>query len=208
MAKSLMILGLLLAAVAVQTVLASDPDLTTDFNVTNPTVADFTSTILRNPQQLGQGMAKPTGVAITGLSGLGLAPVLFEFGPMSQIDPHTHPRATEVFFVLSGEVDVGFVDTANNLFEITVQAGDIFVFPKGLLHWQRNNGHGTASGYSVLSSENPGTLLVVEGLFTAGGKGLPDIVLATAFGFDHANNKQIDGIKQAVATRNNVTLTW
>ncbi|CAM6107471.1 unnamed protein product [Calypogeia fissa] len=132
MAKSLMILGLLLAAVAVQTVLASDPDLTTDFNVTNPTVADFTSTILRNPQQLGQGMAKPTGVAIAGLSGLGLAPVLFEFGPMSQIDPHTHPRATEVFFVLSGEVDVGFVDTANNLFEITVQAGDIFVFPKGL----------------------------------------------------------------------------
>ncbi|CAM6099619.1 unnamed protein product [Calypogeia fissa] len=208
MAKSLMILGLLLAAVAVQTVLASDPDLTTDFNVTNPTAADFTSTILRNPQQLGQGIAKPTGVAIAGLSGLGLAPVLFEFGPMSQIDPHTHPRATEVFFVLSGEVDVGFVDTANNLFEITVQAGDIFVFPKGLLHWQRNNGRGTASGYSVLSSENPGTLMVVEGLFTAGRKGLPDIVLATAFGFNHANNKQIDGIKQAVATRNNVTLTW
>ncbi|CAM6089101.1 unnamed protein product [Calypogeia fissa] len=207
MAKSLVILGLLLAAVAVQTVLASDPDLTTDFNVTNPTVANFTSTILRNPQQLGQGMARPTPVAIAGLNGLGLMPVLFEFGPMSQIDPHTHPRGTEVFFVLSGEVDVGFVDTANNLFEITVQAGDIFVFPKGLLHWQRNNGQGTASGYSVLSSENPGTLMVVEALFTGGHKGLPDIVLATAFG-NHANNKQIDRIKQTVATRNNMTLTW
>ncbi|CAM6089723.1 unnamed protein product [Calypogeia fissa] len=208
MAKSLVILGLLLAAVAVQTVLASDPDLTTDFNVTNPTVANFTSTILRNPQQLGQGMARPTPVAIAGLIGLGLSPVLFEFGPMSQIDPHTHPRGTEVFFVLSGEVDVGFVDTDNNLFEITVQAGDIFVFPKGLLHWQRNNGQGTASGYSVLSSDNPGTLMVVDGLFTGGHKGLPDIVLATAFGFNHANNKQIDSIKQTVATRNNVTLTW
>ncbi|CAM6112519.1 unnamed protein product [Calypogeia fissa] len=209
MAKSLVILGLLLAAVAVQTVLASDPDLTTDFNVTNPTVANFTSTILRNRQQLGQGMARPTPVAIAALSsGLGLMPVLFEFGPMSQIDPHTHPRGTEVFFVLSGEVDVGFVDTANNLFEITVQAGDIFVFPKGLLHWQRNNGQGTASGYSMLSSENPGTLMVVEALFTGGHKGLPDIVLATAFGFNHANNKQIDSIKQNVATKNNVTLTW
>ncbi|CAM6113009.1 unnamed protein product [Calypogeia fissa] len=208
MAKSLVILGLLLAAVAVQTVLASDPDLTTDFNVTNPTVANFTSTILRNPQQLGQGMARPTPVPIAGLIGLGLSPVLFEFGPMSQIDPHTHPRGTEVFFVLSGEVDVGFVDTANDLFEITVQAGDIFVFPKGLLHWQRNNGQGTASGYSVLSSDNPGTLMVVEGLFTGGHKGLPDIVLATAFGFNHANNKQIDSIKQTVAIRNNVTLTW
>ncbi|CAM6100005.1 unnamed protein product [Calypogeia fissa] len=208
MAKSLVILGLLLAAVAVQTVFASDPDLTTDFNVTNPTVANFTSTILRNPQQLGQGMAKPTPVSIAGLSGLGLSPVLFEFGPMSQIDPHTHPRGTEVFFVLSGEVDVGFVDTANNLFEITVQAGDIFVFPKGLLHWQRNNCQETASGYSVLSSENPGTLMVVEALFTGGHQGLPDIVLATAFGLNPANNKQIDSIKQTVATRNNVTLTW
>ncbi|CAM6095433.1 unnamed protein product [Calypogeia fissa] len=207
MAKSLVILGLLLAAVAVQTVFASDPDLTTDFNVTNPTVANFTSTILRNPQQLGQGMARGTPVAIAGLNGLGLSPVLFEFGPMSQIDPHTHPRGTEVFFVLSGEVDVGFVDTANNLFEITVQAGDIFVFPKGLLHWQRNNGKGTASGYSVVSSENPGILMVVEGLFTGGHKGLPDIVLATALGLNLAD-QQIDSVKQTVATRNNVTLTW
>ncbi|CAM6095462.1 unnamed protein product [Calypogeia fissa] len=207
MAKSLVILGLLLAAVAVQTVFASDPDLTTDFNVANPTVANFTSTILRNPQQLGQGMARGTPVAIAGLSGLGLSPVLFEFGPMSQIDPHTHPRGTEVFFVLSGEVDVGFVDTANNLFEITVQAGDIFVFPKGLLHWQRNNGKGTASGYSVVSSENPGILMVVEGLFTGGHKGLPDIVLATALGLNLAD-QQIDSVKQTVATRNNVTLTW
>ncbi|CAM6107457.1 unnamed protein product [Calypogeia fissa] len=202
--KSMAFWGLLLAAVAVHTVVASDPDLTVDFNVTNPTSADFTGTFKVTNQ--GPGMANPFPTMITGLSGLGLTPVLFEFGPMSQIDPHTHPRATEVFYVLTGSIDVGFVDTNNDLFEITVNTGDIFVFPKGLLHWQRNNGAGTASGYSVLNSENPGTLLVVKGLFTASGKGLPDIVLATALGGSSANDQQIEQLKQAVAHKDNVTL--
>ncbi|CAM6104746.1 unnamed protein product [Calypogeia fissa] len=206
--KSMAFWGLLLAAVAVHTVVASDPDLTVDFNVSNPVASDFMgSTTAPPPPPQGQGMANPFPVTITGLSGLGLIPVLFEFGPMSQIDPHTHPRATEVFYVLSGSIDVGFVDTNNDLFEITVNTGDIFVFPKGLLHWQRNNGAGKASGYSVLNSENPGTLLIVKGLFTASGKGLPDIVLATALGIGFNNvDKQIDNIKQAVAKKDNVTL--
>ncbi|CAM6104742.1 unnamed protein product [Calypogeia fissa] len=206
MAKCMMILGLLVATLMVPTALGSDPDLTTDFNVTNPTVADFTFTGFRNPQPLGPGNAAPTPAAIPGLSGLGLTAVLFEFGATSQIDPHTHPRATELFYVTLGPLDVGFVDTANELFETTVQTGDIFVFPKGTLHWQRNNGAGTASGFSVLSSENPGTLLIAKALFTAGGKGLPDIVLSTAFNVG-ANNKEIDEIKEKVAQRNNVTLT-
>ncbi|CAM6127891.1 unnamed protein product [Calypogeia fissa] len=206
MAKFMLILGLLVSTLMVHTAVASDPDLTTDFNVTNPTVDDFTFKGFRNPQPLGFGMAAPTAAMISGLSGLGLTAVLFEFGPESQIDPHTHPRATEVFFVLSGELDVGFVDTANELFETTVKAGDIFVFPKGLLHWQRNNCQGTASGFSALSSENPGTLLIAKALFTAGGKGLPDIVLSTALG-TNAKNAEIDKVKKAVAQRNNVTLT-
>ncbi|CAM6118577.1 unnamed protein product [Calypogeia fissa] len=204
--KSMAFWGLLLAVVAVHTVVASDPDLTVDFNVTNPTASSFMGTASGPPQD--PGMANPFPVTIAGLSGLGLIPVLFEFGPMSQIDPHTHPRATEVFYVLSGSIDVGFVDTNNDLFEITVNTGEIFVFPKGLLHWQRNNGAGTASGYSVLNSENPGTLLIVKGLFTASGKGLPDIVLATALGIGSSNNidQEIDTIKQAVAKKDNVTL--
>lgn len=104
-----------------------------------------------------------------------------------------------------GALDVGFVDTANNLYETTVQTGDVFVFPKGTLHWQRNNGQGPASGFSVLSSENPGTLLVFEAVFTGGQKGIPDIVIATAANSNALVN-EIDLLKQDVATRNNVTL--
>lgn len=100
----LLLLGLLVTVS--QMVVASDPDLTTDFDVANPTAANFTFTGFRNPTQLGKGNALPSiasfDMGLPGLSGLGLTAVLFEFGGYSQINPHTHPRATELFFVLSG----------------------------------------------------------------------------------------------------------
>ncbi|CAM6108041.1 unnamed protein product [Calypogeia fissa] len=214
MTKSLVFLGLLLATVMVHTVVASDPDLTTDFNVTNPVAEDFAFRKFRNLQPAGKGLATPhvaqfnVNPPFVGLNGLGLSAVLFEFDPESQVDPHTHPRATEMFFLLSGEVQVGFMDTANNFFETTLCVGDIFVFPKGLLHFLRNNGKGAASGFSALSSENPGVLNVFKGLFTASGKGFPDIVISTALGMKN-KKKEIDGFKEAVAVRDNVTLqTW
>lgn len=200
MAKStttlLLLLGLLLSASNI--VKASDPDLTTDFGITSISAANFTFTGFRNPQPGAQGVATPTAASfqqLPGLTGLGLTAVLFEFGPQSQISPHTHPRASEIFYVLSGTVDVGFVDTNNDLFETTLQTGDLFVFPKGLLHFQRNNGGTPASGFSALSSENPGTLLLASALFTSGGSGLPDSVLATALG---TSVQTVDSIKSAL----------
>ncbi|CAM6107453.1 unnamed protein product [Calypogeia fissa] len=113
-----------------------------------------------------------------------------------------------MFFVLSGEIQVGFVDTANNFFETTLEVGDIFVFPKGLLHFLRNNGKGAASGFSAISSENPGVLNVFKERFTGSGTRFPDIVVSTALGMNKNNNKEIDGFKEAIAIRNNVTLQW
>jgi quercetin dioxygenase-like cupin family protein len=186
----LLLLGLLAAAFNV--VKASDPDLTTDFGLLFANVSDFTFKGFSNLGAQPQGQAKPNFANPPGLNGLGLAAVVFEFGAQSQIDPHTHPRGTEIFYVTSGTVDVGFVDTNNDLFETTLYTGDLFIFPKGLLHWQRNNQWGTASGFSALSSENPGNLFISDALFSAGAKGLPDNVLASAFSTTTAI---IDGIK-------------
>lgn len=101
-AALLVFLGLLV--IFSQTVIASDPDLTTDFNVTDPTAANFTFTF--NLQEQGKGSALPFfasfNMGLPGLSGLGLTAVIFEFGPYSQINPHTHPRATEIFFLIEG----------------------------------------------------------------------------------------------------------
>ncbi|CAM6107455.1 unnamed protein product [Calypogeia fissa] len=59
MVKSLVFLGLLLATVIVHTVVASDPDVTTDFNVTNPVAEDFAFRKFRNLQPPGKGVATP-----------------------------------------------------------------------------------------------------------------------------------------------------
>jgi quercetin dioxygenase-like cupin family protein len=197
----LLFLGMLVTVS--QTVRASDPDLTTDYGINSTDVKDFTFTGFRNLPAGGNGVLIPTFATFQnfpGLTGLALTAVFFQFGPQSQITPHTHPRASEAFYVLTGTIDVGFIDTANNLFETTLQAGDLFVFPKGLIHWQRNNQWSTGSGYSVLNSENPGLLAVIPELFTAGGKGIPDNVLSAALG---QPIKEVDTIKYGLGAKSN-----
>lgn len=196
---ALLVLFVGLLMTVTQTVLASDPDLTTDFNVTNPTAANFTFLGFRknNLKAPPKGQATPSfasfNMGLPGLNGLGLTAVVFQFSPYSQVSPHTHPRATEIFYLTSGQVDVGFVDTNNNLFATTLYGGDLFVFPKGLLHFQRNNQNYPAQGFSALSSENPGVLMAANALFTASGSGLPDNVLETALGTDAYT---VDNIKK------------
>ncbi|CAB4283217.1 unnamed protein product [Prunus armeniaca] len=51
--------------------------------------------------------------------------------PIQHYEPHIHPRSAEILFLVDGTLEVGFVDTKNNLFTQTLQAGDLFVFPKG-----------------------------------------------------------------------------
>jgi quercetin dioxygenase-like cupin family protein len=97
--------------------------------------------------------------------------------------PHVHPRATEVIFVLQGSLDVGFVTTANRLYARTVCAGEVFVFPRGLVHYQRNNGGGPAAVLSAFDSQLPGTQPVAETLFGASPP-VPTDVLARSFQVD------------------------
>ncbi|CAN1123108.1 Germin-like protein subfamily 1 member 11, partial [Linum perenne] len=53
--------------------------------------------------------------------------------------------------------EVGFVTSNqdNNLIHKILQKGDVFVFPIGLIHFQRNVGHGYAVAIAALSSQNP-----------------------------------------------------
>lgn len=86
--------------------LATDPDIT-DGGVASPSADSFTFTGFRNLEMPAPGVALPFCTqfdqSLTELRDLGLSGVLFQFGPLSQIDPHTHPRAAEMFYVLSGD---------------------------------------------------------------------------------------------------------
>ncbi|CAN1229746.1 Putative germin-like protein 2-1 [Linum perenne] len=84
-----------------------------------------------------------------------------------------------------GTLEVGFVTSnpENRLISKILHKGDVFVFPIGLVHFQRNIGHGNAVAIAALSSQNPGVITIANSVF--GSK--PDIatdILAKAFQVD------------------------
>ena len=141
----------------------------------------------------------PGGIAITpafagvnfpGLNTLGLSLARIDHAKGGLVAPHTHPRASEVLYVLSGEVYMGFVDTAGKLFAATLKAGEVFTFPRGLVHFQLETGKGSAASLSVLGAQNPGVQFVASSLFGSS-PAIPNEVLAKGFGISEKEAQQI-----------------
>ncbi|ESR62107.1 hypothetical protein CICLE_v10017553mg [Citrus x clementina] len=136
MAKNISVLSLLVITCAL--VAAFEPSPLQDFCVADPiTVAQ-----------------------IPGLNTLGIALARIDYAPWGVVPPHVHPRATEILTVIEGSLEVGFVTSnpENRLISKVLQKGDVFVLPVGLVHFQRNVGHGNAFSISGLSSQNPGVI--------------------------------------------------
>ncbi|CAN1171308.1 Germin-like protein 9-3 [Linum perenne] len=87
----------------------------------------------------------------------------------------------ELLFVIDGSLQVGFVDTTNKLFTQTLQTGDMFVFPKGLVHFQYNAWNSTAIALSAFGSASAGTVSLPTTLFATN---IDDTVLAKSFKTD------------------------
>ncbi|XWS76760.1 hypothetical protein CRYUN_Cryun01aG0205200 [Craigia yunnanensis] len=146
--------------------------------------ADFFFSGLANPGVINNSVGSvATGAnveKIPGLNTLGVSLARIDYEPGGLNPPHTHPRATEIIFVLDGELDVGFITTANKLISKSIKKGDIFVFPKGLVHFQKNNGGKPASVIAGFNSQFPGTQSIATTLFTST-PAVPDNVLTKAF---------------------------
>ncbi|RWR72667.1 putative germin-like protein 2-1 [Cinnamomum micranthum f. kanehirae] len=128
----------------------------------------------------------PVNVAkIPGLNTLGISMVRIDFAPWGINPPHTHPRATEILTVLEGTLYVGFVTSNpdNRLITKVLQKGDVFVFPEGLIHFQRNAGYGNAIAIAALSSQNPGVITIANAVFGSNAP-ISDDVLVKAFQVD------------------------
>jgi len=151
------------------------------------TANDFFSNVLATPGNTGNAVGSAVTSAnvekLPGLNTLGVSVSRIDYAPWGVNPPHVHPRATEVIFVLQGSLEVGFVTTANRLYAGTVCAGEVFVFPRGLVHYQRNNGGGPAAVLSAFDSQLPGTQPVAEALFGASPP-VPTDVLARSFQID------------------------
>jgi quercetin dioxygenase-like cupin family protein len=122
---------------------------------------------------------------ILGLNTLGISLARIDFAPYGLNPPHVHPRGTEILVVLEGTLLVGFVtsNTDNRLFTKVLNAGDVFVFPIGLIHFQFNTGHTNAVAIAGLSSQNPGVITIANAVFGSNPPINPDVV-AKAFQLD------------------------
>ncbi|KAM3740759.1 hypothetical protein ACB098_08G122900 [Castanea mollissima] len=181
---------LLISSLAIiQMATAVDPDILSDYIIpANVTILDglfFTFTGMR---------AFVTAGPPTTIKSVSYAVLQFPAG--SPNPPHTHPRASELLFLVQGTLQVGFVDTTNKLFSQTLQTGDAFVFPKGLVHFQYNaDPQVPALAISAFGSANAGTVSISNTLFTTG---IDNNVLAKSFKMDVAT---IQALKAGLAPK-------
>ena len=126
---------------------------------------------------------KPASVAqLPGLNTLGLSLVRIDYAPGGVIPPHTHPRASEILVVLQGTLYAGFVSSTPNdtLYSKVLSAGDVFVFPQGLTHFNMNYGRSKAVALVAFNSQNPGRIVTANNVFGSRPP-ISDVLLAKAF---------------------------
>ncbi|MCO5578416.1 hypothetical protein L7F22_032258 [Adiantum nelumboides] len=110
----------------------------------SPNSRYFKSDMLMSGQgfrdQLGASTRVADGRSFPALEGQGLAMARIDLAPRGMNPPHAHPScASELLYVLRGSILVGFVHPSLSLIvQETLEPGDLFLFPAGLIHFQLN----------------------------------------------------------------------
>uniref|UniRef100_A0ACD5X6A9 Uncharacterized protein n=1 Tax=Avena sativa TaxID=4498 RepID=A0ACD5X6A9_AVESA len=181
--KTLAILFTML--VLAPSILATDPDPLQDFCVADldgnaisvnghpckPMSEAGDDFLFSSKLAMAGNTSTPNGSAVTeldvaewpGTNTLGVSMNRVDFAPGGTNPPHIHPRATEIGIVMEGELLVGIIgslDSGNKLYSKVLRAGETFLIPRGLMHFQFNVGKTEASMAVSFNSQNPGIVFV------------------------------------------------
>ncbi|MCH94154.1 germin-like protein [Trifolium medium] len=91
---------------------------------------------------------------LRGLNGLGLSAARVDISINGTVAMHVHPDESEFLMMVQGKVTAGFV-TSEKAYVKDIKVGDVFVFPKGQLHFVVNSGSETAIAFVAYSSSTP-----------------------------------------------------
>lgn len=70
--------------------------------------------------------------------------------------PHLHPRASQIYFIIKGEFELGFIEENGADFTgQTIREGQGSIFPQGSIHYFLNTRCENSSLVAVASSEDP-----------------------------------------------------
>jgi len=128
----------------------------------------------------GVGITSADVLSFPGLNTLGVSLIRADLAVGGVIPPHTHPRATEAVLVASGHILVGLVTTGNVYYSKVLTAGQLFIIPRGLVHFQRNVGPGKALFFTSFNSQSPGIAFISTNLFGTT-PSIPNDVLTKTF---------------------------
>ncbi|CAN0900493.1 Germin-like protein 9-3 [Linum grandiflorum] len=201
MAPLLKLLCILMAAFFMsEMVVASDPDILSDFilpdNVTEVDSSFFTYTgaraILESDPPSSFTVTEVSMAEFPALNGQGVSFAVLQLPAGSTYPPHNHPRAAEILLVIRGCVEVGLVIGNKCLYNQRLSVGDMFVFPKGLVHFAFNGGDGVATALAAFGSASPGTVMLPDSLFASN---IDDAILASSF---NTNVTIIQAIKEGL----------
>lgn len=113
--------------------------------------------------------------------------------------PHMHPRAAQIYFILKGRFEFGFIQEngAHHVEEI-IEEGQGTIFPQGSVHYFINIGCDEAALVAVATSDDPGRIDVADALFNV----LPESIVDAAMGGQkiRINPNQIQTIDPAKGT--------
>ncbi|OAY84954.1 Pentatricopeptide repeat-containing protein, chloroplastic [Ananas comosus] len=137
--------------------------------------------LLTLPPPTNFTVSKVTMAEFPALNGQSVSFAVLMYPPGSVNPLHTHPRSAELLFLVEGYLEVGFVDTTDKLYTQKMQPGDMFVFPKGLVHFQYCTGPKPAVAYSAFGSASAGLVSVPGSVFTSN---IDDGILAKSFKTD------------------------
>ncbi|KAL2465273.1 Germin-like protein subfamily T member 2 [Abeliophyllum distichum] len=133
--------------------------------------------------------------AFPGLNTLGISMNRVDIAPGGLNPPHSHPRAAETGVVINGKLLVGFITTGNVFYSKILNPGQMFLIPKGLVHFQKNVGEEKALLFTAFNSHFPGSVVLPMNLF-ASKPSVPDDVLTKTF---QVEKTVIDEIKSKFA---------
>ncbi|KAK1260065.1 Germin-like protein subfamily T member 1 [Acorus gramineus] len=131
----------------------------------------------------GSNVTAGNVLAFPGLNTLGLSMNRIDLAPGGLNPPHHHPRATELEIVVKGEVLIGFISSGNVYFSSVLKEGQMFVIPRGMIHFQMNVGKEKGLVITTFNSQLPGAVVAPLALFAAK-PDVPNEVLTKALQVD------------------------
>lgn len=149
---------------------------TNQLNLTdNSTTSATTGESLSNPYTINLGATDPQIQTSGGIARLGSTPYfpilkglsvfVLDLEPKGIIEPHTHPNAGELNYVIDGKVRFTILGPKNEIEKNEMKKGQVFFVPAGYFHYLENSDDSNRSTVaSFFSNESPQFIGLVGGM--------------------------------------------